>query len=547
MDARERLEQVRERWNAASLRVRVGVLAGVAVALTAGALWWASNAEPDRAVLFSNLAQRDAAQIVERLRAMNVDYALDDGGQTIRVPEDSVHETRLTLANEGLPSGGGVGFEIFDAQRFGESDFSEQVRFRRALEGELARTIGHLAGVDNARVHLVLPERTLFASEERGASASVALHLRPGWRVRDEQVRGVSHLVASSVPGLSPENVTVVDGDGRPLSTGEGETEATSSDVSENRTRIERARQRAVQQLLDASLGPGVAVVRVSADVDVSREEHVEETYDPERVATRSFEVSEERDPSAAGGAQGVPGAASNLPGGPAAETETAEGAVARRTERRNFEITKTVRRAVRPVGRLRRLTVAVVVDGHWEGEGDARAFEPRTDEELARIRSLVTSAAGVDTERGDAVTVECVPFAASSEPPVEPELGPLAEYEPYFPYAGAAAAALLVLLVLLVWWIRRRRARRRAEEEAAARAQLGEGADELDAPYDLAPEQAASAPSPESLDRYEELRALAVEVARRDPELAARVVRGWLAEDAKAAAAAEAQQEEAA
>ncbi|MEZ4336609.1 MAG: flagellar basal-body MS-ring/collar protein FliF [Sandaracinaceae bacterium] len=535
-DWRERLEGLRTRWSEASPKARAGVLAALGVVATVAGLFWLRGSDPDMTILYSSLSQQDAAHIVERLRAMNVEYELTDGGATIQVPEASVHETRLTLANEGLPSGGGVGFELFDTQRFGESDFSEQVQFRRALEGELARTIGHLAGVESARVHIVMPERTLFTSEDRGARASVALHLTPGWRLRDDQVSGVTHLVASSVRGLAPEDVTVVDGNGRPLhGAGDGESE-NANDAQELRARIESTRQRAVQELLDVSLGAGVAVVRVSADIDTAREEHLEEIYDPERSATRSFELREERDGEAEPGAQGVPGAASNLPGGAPAETAENAAPLARRTERRNFEVTKTVHRAVRPIGRLSRLTVAVVVDGTWTGEGDAREFTPRSDEDLARIRALVSTAAGANEARGDVVTVECVPFAAA--PVIDDEIvDPWDEYRAYEPHAVAGGIALL-LLILLVMWLRARRRRRKAEEAA----QVVEGVHELASPEDVPELEAngAAGALPPGAPDFEQLHALALEVARRDPELAARVVRSWLAEDAASAPATE-------
>ena len=317
-ELKQRFAALQEKWKALETRVRLGALAGVGVVIAGAILFFAHGSNPDYGILFSNLSQEDAARIVERLRGLNVEYELGEGGTTILVAEDAVHETRLTLANEGLPSGGGVGFELFDTQRFGESDFSEQVQFRRALEGELARTIRHLAGVESARVHLVLPERRLFTTDESEASASVALHMNPGWRLREDQVQGVQHLVASSVQGLAPGNVTVVDGDGRPLSEDGAESGEAVANAEDLRHQIEQSKQRAVQQLLDASLGPGVAIVRVSAEVDMSREEHLQETYDPERIATRSFEITEERSAEAEGDAQGIPGAASNLPGGAA-------------------------------------------------------------------------------------------------------------------------------------------------------------------------------------------------------------------------------------
>jgi flagellar M-ring protein FliF len=537
---RERLSFLEERWKALSMRVRVGILSGLAVAAALGVLLYAQQAGPNRTILFANLSPDDGARITERLRSMNVDYELTQGGTAVEVDESRVHEARLSLAAEGLPSGGGVGFEIFDQQRFGESDFSEQVQFRRALEGELARTVRHLAGVENARVHLVLPERSLFARSDQTASASVVVHLRPGWRLRPEQISGVTHLVASSVPDLDVENVTLVDGNGRSLQSEDAEGQG-GEDL---RTQLERDRQRDVQQLLDASLGPGVAVVRVSAEVDMSHLEQLEETYDPDQIATRSFELNVIQDPEAEGDAQGVPGAAANLPGGAGAETTGGTGAATRRTERRNYEVTKTVRRRVRPVGGLARLSVAVVVDGHWTGPAGAREFEPRSEEELQRIQSLVTSAAGIRADRGDVVSVECVPFAESRT------AIPLSE-TPWWVYALAALVALLVLAAVGYLVLRMRWSSADGDEPARD----GQGAQELPAPRPvsdlLGPEATAAADRVNDemagqLQQYEQLRALALEVARRDPELAARVVRGWLEADLQKQLSAELEDAEA-
>src|SRR5215510_12591723 len=180
-----RIAPYKERWDKLSLALRVAIAAGLLLAIGAGAFALTANRAPQKAVLFSNLSDDDAARIVEKLRGANIPYEFGSGNTTLLVPETQVHETRLMLASEGLPSGGGVGFEVFDQQRFGESEFSEQVKYHRALEGELARTISHLAGVKRARVHLVLPARTLFAAAEEDARASVVVHLIPGWKMRD--------------------------------------------------------------------------------------------------------------------------------------------------------------------------------------------------------------------------------------------------------------------------------------------------------------------------------------------------------------------------
>lgn len=524
------------RFASLSLRSRVALVVACASLVAAAILAYAVLSEPRYGVLYSQLSADDAAHIVERLHALHVPYEVEDGGATIRVPEESVHETRLTLAGEGLPRGSGVGFELFDEQRFGESDFSEQIQYRRALEGELARTISTLSGVESARVHLVLPERTLFTDRDRGASASVALRMRPGWRVSRAQVQGVVHLVASSVPGLAPEAVTVVDGEGRPLTSGD-DAQGRLAGSNEVRERIERHRQKAVQDLLDLSLGPGVAVAQVSAQIDFSRVERVEETYDPEQVATRSFEVTAEGPNGGNAGAAGVPGAVSNLPGGPAPETPGGGAAPgSRRTERRNFEITKTVHRAVSPIGRLSRLTVAVVVDGTWTGEGAERTFEPRPEEEMNRIRALASTAAGLDESRGDVITVECVPFHVSSASETAAEPDPYQAFlDAYGLYAAIALGVLLLLILLLVIWVVRARRRRRKQKEAEEKAKKALPAPEEDG------EESESVDGELLFDNeglaafadYEELRAITEEVASKDPVLTAQVVRTWILEDA--------------
>ena len=272
--------------------------------------------DPAYAMLYSNLEEQDAAAVVAKLRETRVPFRLEADGSQIWVPGATMHETRLALAAEGLPRGTGVGFEIFDQQRFGESEFAEQVKYHRALEGELSRTISHLDGVESARVHLVLPQRNLFASDESQATASVVLKLRTGARIGDDRVRGVVHLVASSVRGLTAENVTVVDGDGRPLAGGEQAEEELASRSLEVRRSVERSKERAVQQLLDATLGVGVSIVRVAAELSFAREERTEERYNPETVATRSFQITEEGGAASGPTTSGVPVTPSNLPGG---------------------------------------------------------------------------------------------------------------------------------------------------------------------------------------------------------------------------------------
>ncbi|HET8934181.1 MAG TPA: flagellar basal-body MS-ring/collar protein FliF [Polyangiales bacterium] len=434
--------------------MRVAIVAGLLIGIGAIAYAATANREPQKGVLFSNLSDDDAARIVEKLRGANIPYEFGAGNTTLLVPEKQVYETRLMLASEGLPSGGGVGFEVFDQQRFGESEFTEQVKYHRALEGELARTISHLAGVKRARVHLVLPTRSLFADREQDASASVVVHLVPGWKVREDQVKGIVHLVASSVRGLDPDHVTLVDGDGRPLDRSDSREEAgeLTGKADAYRRDIERSKERAAQQMLDASLGQRKSMVRVAAAVNFAREEVTEELYDPETIAQRSFQIVEEREGAGARTVGGLPGTPSNLPGGEAAVSGPGGGAgLTRRSETRNYEVSKYMRRAVEPVGRVTGLQVAVVADGRYRGTGEKKKFEPLSKDELDRIQKLVAGAVGIDEKRGDRVVVECIAFAPVVAPPddrtlVEKTFGP---YTQYVLWALMAVAAFIAYRVL--------------------------------------------------------------------------------------------------
>jgi flagellar M-ring protein FliF len=449
-----RIAPWKARWDGLSLSLRVAIAAGLLVAIGAIAFAATADREPHKAVLFSNLSDDDAARIVDKLRGANIPYEFGSGNTTLLVPEKQVHETRLMLASEGLPSGGGVGFEVFDQQRFGESEFTEQVKYHRALEGELARTISHLAGVKSARVHLVLPTRSLFADREQDASASIVVHLVPGWKMREDQVKGIVHLVASSVRGLDPEHVTLVDGDGRPLDRTDSREDGSelSNKADGYRREIERGKERAAQQMLDTSLGHGKTMVRVAAAVSFTREEVTEELYDPETIAQRSFQIVEEREGAGGKTVGGPPGTPSNLPGGEAASVGPGAGSgLLRRSETRNYEVSKYMRRAVEPVGRVTNLQVAVVADGRYRGTGDKKKFEALSKDELDRIQKLVAGAVGIDEKRGDRVVVECIAFAPAAVPfddrtIVEKALGP---YTQYVLWALLALAAFMAYRVL--------------------------------------------------------------------------------------------------
>jgi len=536
---KQRFSDLLERYQALSAKLRMGLIFGASLLVVLALVGYAYARPTSMGVLFSNLASDDASRITQRLAQMGVPYERGQDGTAILVPEGRVDETRMTLAASGLPGHSGVGFEVFDQQRFGESEFSEQVKYHRALEGELSRTISQLSGVNTARVHLVLPGRSVFNRDQEHASASVVLHLLPGFSLSPVQARGVVHLVSSAVRGLQGENVSIVDGDGRPIAGGERGEGEIAGDALAFQRRLERDKERAIQGLLDRTLGPGKAEVSVAADVSFTREEHTEEHYLPDETATRSFQTQFEGSAGAQAGTQGIPGAASNLPGGAPAQATAGSSSGRRRSETRNFEISKTTRHAVEPVGRLTRLNVAVVADGTWEGEGEDHGFTPLPQAELDRIQTIVSTAAGIDTERGDQVTVACVPFASSAEQQSAAEADILAPYERYMPLVKLAGAILggLFLLVFLLR-LRKRLKKSWAEASAEARANAARSRPTLGGPVTVSelearigagmPPRAALATGGGSSDP-DEIQLLAAELASQDPARAARVVHGWL------------------
>ncbi len=369
--------------------------------------------------LFTNLSAEDAGEIVKKLKDSKTPYQVTPDGKGLMVPSDKVYELRLTLASEGLPQGGGVGFEIFDRKNFGMTEFVQKLNYQRALQGELSRTISQLNGVEQARIHLVIPEKSLFKENEKPATASIVLKMKSARSLRDNEVQGVVHLVASSIEGMNPDNVTVLDSRGKILSKGgNGTTDAASklsSAMQETQRGYEKNVEERIQSLLDRIVGSGKTVARVSATFDFKQVERVEEKFDPESIAVRSEQRTEEKAGTSATSA-GVPGVQTNLGRAPAGGG--AAGGGSKNDETLNYEVSRSTAKIIEPVGALSKISVAVLVDGKYEALAPAKdgqavkpKYIPRSPDELQKIEALVKSSVGFNPDRGDQLTVQNIPF----------------------------------------------------------------------------------------------------------------------------------------
>ncbi|PWC28251.1 flagellar basal-body MS-ring/collar protein FliF [Teichococcus aestuarii] len=390
---------------------------GLSAALTLGVLGYMvlRTTTPPMALLYAELDPRDAAQVVAALERARVPHRIGRNGTEILAPEEQVPRLRLMLARDGLPSGGSIGYEIFDRQGgLTTTPFQQDVNRLRAMEGEIARSIRALEGVAAARVHLALPRREPFSRERSEAQASVVLQMRGAQRLDREGVQAVLQLVASAVPGLKPQNVAVVDGRGELLSRGQG-GEAGGA-LAQSREELRRAQEmrmaRGIEEMLERTLGPGRVRAEATLEMDLDRVQVTEERFDPDNQVPRSQSSTTESNRS--GEPQNVT-VANQLPGAPAPPQGGPQTQEQRQEETINYEIGRTTRSTLREQPMLRRLSVAVLVDGVWEPAeepGGAPRFRERTAEELARISALVRGAIGFNEARGDRLEVVSLRFA---------------------------------------------------------------------------------------------------------------------------------------
>ena len=400
----------------------LGITAVVAAALFA--LMFRVGGE-EKALLFSDVEMAEAGEITAKLDTANIPYELKGDGTTIFVPRSKVLSARLMLSEDGLPSRGSVGYEIFDKQdALGATQFQQNINRLRALEGELARTISSIRGVEKARVHLVLPERQLFAQDRQNPTASIVLKIAGG-QLSAGQVRAIRNLVASAVPGLAVNHVTIADDSGRLLAAAQdGEDGAAAAEaMDERRAGLEERLRKEVQDIVESVVGVGAAHVQVAADVDFNRTTQTSQKFDPDGRVVRETNSTEDSTKGGASGGGGSASATRNLPDGAGADAAGAGGDTSEHTEEQvKYEISNTTTTEINEGGRVKRLSVAVAVDGITTpgADGQPPTWKAREPQELERITALVKSAVGFDEARGDKVEVVNLKFAQAPEVGVE-------------------------------------------------------------------------------------------------------------------------------
>ncbi|MCK7338367.1 flagellar basal-body MS-ring/collar protein FliF [Enterobacter cloacae] len=527
------------------------ICSAAALSVIIALMFWAK--EPDYRVLFSNISDEEGGAIVAQLSQLNVPYRIDTPGGVIMVPASQVHEVRMKLAQQGLPKGGGVGFELLDQEKFGVSQFTEQVNYQRALEGELARTIENLGPIQSARVHLATPKPSMFVREQKKPTASVTVNLLQGRTLDDSQVVAITHLISSAVTGLAAESVTIVDQRGN-LLTQSGLRGLQTAHLKYT-NEIESDYQQRIQRILAPLVGDENIRAQVTAQIDFTEQEQTQEQYqpnsDPEKMAIRSRQASLAEQGNRRG-ASGVPGALSNTPPAPAtapitqplntpvddkkekttgnnASRETAQPYNNRSDETTNFEVDRTLTHTKSSVGRIQRLSVAVVINHLPQGEEGKPG--PISEAELTRINALVKEAIGYNASRGDSVNILNSAFNGVVEEPVPP----FWEQDRFYALLMAIARYLVIAIIAWVMWrklvqpawvrhqettIRRLEMEKEArEEEIAAKKRAAEKSNR-----DRAQQRVDTELNGQQLR----------ELAEQEPRVIALVIRQWMSKEPK-------------
>ncbi|WP_313656197.1 flagellar basal-body MS-ring/collar protein FliF [Pantoea sp.] len=549
----------------ANPRIPLIVAAAAVVAIVIAMVLWAK--QPSYSVLYNNLSDEDGGAIVTQLTQMNIPYRFAENGGALMVPEANVHELRLRLAQQGLPKGGSVGFELLDKEKFGISQFSEQVNYQRALEGELARTIESLGPVKTARVHLAMPKPTLFVREQKAPSASVTLTLQPGRALDEGQIQAIAHMVSSSVAGLPPGNVTVVDQTGRLLT----RSDAAGRDLNDAQLKyaaeVEARYQQRIEAILNPILGQGNVHAQVTAQINFDTSEQTDEKYqpnaNPSNTAIRSRQTSTS-DQSGSPYPGGVPGALSNqpapantapvtTPNNNAANGQNANGqnnaanngtqttstAAAsttpmnsRRDDTVNYELDRTIRHTKMNVGDVQRLSVAVVVNYRADDKGKAVALN---EQQLKQIEDLTREAMGYSQTRGDSVNVVNSQFNTTE--PMSADL-PFWQQQSFFEQLMDAGKWLLVALIAFILYrkmVRPHLVRKQAADKAAAEAiaaRAAEKPEEEAFSVQLSKDELEQERKSNNRMSAEVMSQRIRDMSENDPRVVALVIREWMSKE---------------
>jgi flagellar M-ring protein FliF len=554
------LTQLKDTWTRLPISGRIATIGSAAatLALVGAIIYYGSR--PDYGVLFADLKPADAQAIVEKLQTANVPYSITNGGTTVQVPHDRISELRLQMAGEGALSGGHVGFDLFDKTSFGATDFAQQVNYRRAIEGELAKTLEGMDEVESARVHITPKKESVFADKEEGAKASVMLKVRQNKELSGERSEAIVSLVASSIEGLDPSRISVMDTRGRLLvAAGSGRNDLSNGAGAFNaqleaKQKYEAENAARIVTLLEPVVGENKVRADVSADLDFSHREQSEEKYNPQSQVVRSQQTSTEARNSTSTQNGGVAGARSN---NPATQTPPVQPAPVtsgdqRNTSTVNYEIDKTVTKTVGGGGRVNRMTVSVVVD--HKNVNDVGVA--RSGDELKQIQDLVSAAVGINAERGDSVVVQTMPF--NKLPTEENAAAPFLEKNKQLISSLTKYGALIVVAILLLLFAIRPALRALKTAAGAPRepSLLGDGADGGER-RGLALQSGSSEPGSEmrpmmtvgemqaqmsgghdpraaqNADRVETIRKQLVEQTLTDTDTVVNTMRGWLTEKA--------------
>ncbi|MBU9847406.1 flagellar basal-body MS-ring/collar protein FliF [Rahnella ecdela] len=541
----------------ANPKIPIAIAAAAAVAIVVVMMLWAK--QPTYKVLFSNLGDQDGGAIVTQLTQMNIPYQFSDNGGALLIPADKVYETRLKLAAAGLPKGGAVGFELMDQEKFGISQFSEQINYQRALEGELSRTIETLGPVSSARVHLAIPKPSLFVREQKNPSASVTLNLQPGRALDDGQINAIVYMVSSSVSGLPPANVTVVDQSGHLLTQSDNNGRDLNASQLKYANEVEGRLQRRIESILQPVVGNGNVHAQITAQIDYASREQTDENYQPngspDKAAVRSRQLSTS-DQIGASAVGGVPGALSNQPApaataavtnppaannangaqnqagnnaqNTASNTSSSGPSNRRRDETTNYEVDRTITHTQHSAGAVQRLSAAVVVNYQVGTDGKAK---PLTDDQLKKIDDLVREAMGFSQERGDTLNVVNTPFNEAADDTGEL---PFWKQQSFFDQMLNAGRWLLVLIVAWLLWrkmVRPMLRKQQAEKDAAAAAVLAASMPQPEGskPVKLSNDELEKRKRSQQRVSVEVQTQRVQELADKDPRIVALVIRQWM------------------